>query len=267
VIAIALAAGAFGAIVAAGPSPLTRSSGADGEAGDVESRSSEPLPIQRRQFGRGARGALVLWRGDRLDQQPVVVFLHGWGVPIADYDKWLEHLVRAGNLVIAPRYQTSEYSPPEDVREAALAGVRAALRNVGLQPGSMVLAGHSAGGALAADLGVEAADGAIPRPSAIYAVYPGRAIIGTAGIPELPLDALPPGTRLEALAGASDVVVAQAPAQAMVASATSLPPANRRFVLVSDPAIDDHFAPTRNSKDARRVFWRRLDRLATRARR
>lgn len=214
-------------------------------------------------MGTGARGAVVAYRGALDAERPLMVFLHGWGVPISAYDAWIDHLVRLGNTVVAPRYQTSEQSPPAGVRVAAASGLKRAARRLRVAPGSVVFAGHSAGAALAADLAATAvADPDLPRPVAVFAVYPGRAIFGTPGIPARSLAGLPQSTRLIALAGASDAVVGEAPARALLQAATSVPSSRRRFVRISDARVSDHFGPTRASSAARREFWKRLDRLA-----
>ncbi len=83
---------------------------------------------------------------------PVVLFLHGWGATRPRfYRPWLDHLAREGNAVIYPRYQDSFVDQPAEVLGNALAGMRLALRRIDEEPGSLVVAGHSAGGALAAD--------------------------------------------------------------------------------------------------------------------
>lgn len=235
----------------------------------VAARPPRPGPIRRQAVGVGARGAVVAYRGALGARRPLVVFLHGWGVPISDYAAWINHLVRLGNTVVAPRYQTSPQSPPAGVRLAAAGGLKLALRRLSVEPGSVVIVGHSAGAALAADLAATAvADPRLPRPVAVMAAYPGRAILGyPGGIPARPLTRLPSTTRIVALAGATDVVVGEAPARALLRAATSLPASRRRFLRVSDPRVSDHYGPTRSSEAARRAFWKRLDRLSVLARR
>lgn len=274
-LAIAASAGLGAGLAAGSDAPLERSEPAAGgtvlatsEASPTPSPTpAPPPPIRRTRVGRGATGAVVVTRGPLGSSRPVVIFLHGWGIPISRYDAWVEHMVRVGNTVIAPRYQRDASADPATVRAAAVAGVRRALRRMGGQPEAAVYAGHSAGGALAADLAAEASGGGLPDPAAVFAVYPGRAIYGyPAGIPAASLSRLPRTTRLLALAGADDSVVGQAPAQQLAAAATSLPPRRRRYVLLDDSRIDDHFAPTRRGRAAQREFWDRLDRLAARAR-
>jgi len=222
-----------------------------------------PRPIVRTVVGRGVRGAAIIRRRGVSGPQPAVILLHRWGlVAPSDYRRWIRHLAAAGNTVIAPSYQRDEHSRPDRALPDALAGIRAALRRVEAAPGTLVVAGHSAGAALATDYAASARAEGLPRALAVYAVYPGRAILGyPGGIPEIPPSRIPASTRIRALAGASDTVVGTAPAQQLVQAASHVPPARRRFVLVEDPRVDDHYAPTRTGAAARRTFWRPLDRL------
>lgn len=193
---------------------------------------------------------------------PVVVFLHGWGYQRGgDYRAWIRHLARRGNAVIVPRYQTDVHADPAGVRGEMLRGVRIALRHIDAAPRTLVVAGHSAGAALAADYAAVAGSHGLPRPRAVYAVYPGRAIRGAPGIPAADLARIAPDTRLRVLAGARDTVVGQGPARQLVDAAIAVPSSRRRFVLVSWPAVADHLAPLGSSSAARTTFWRRLDGL------
>ena len=196
---------------------------------------------------------------------PVVVFLHGWGAPDpAFYRPWLEHLARGGSAVVYPRYQDSFVAPPRQAIGNVLAALRIAFAEPGLRADALVLAGHSAGGALAADYAALASTADLPAPRAIFSVYPGRTLPRVPrGLPEIPPRLIPAGTRIEALASRNDGIVGTATARAIVRGATR---ADARVVLVDDPAADDHQAPLRTDAAARRAFWAPLDRLIARVR-
>ena len=196
---------------------------------------------------------------------PVVVFLHGWGAPDpAFYRPWLEHLARRGSAVVYPRYQDSFVAPPRQALGNVLAALRIALARPGLDTASLVVAGHSAGGALAADYAALAATAQLPAPRAIFAAYPGRTLPRVPrGLPEIPPRLIPAGTRIEALASREDGIVGTATARAIVRGATR---ADARLVLVDDPEADGHQAPLRTDAAARRTFWAPLDRLIERVR-
>lgn len=220
-----------------------------------------PLPIRRQHVGSGADAAVIAYRGDVSDTRPLVVFLHGWGLAVRDYRGWIDHLVRRGATVVAPRYQTTPRDDPAGVLAAARRGIERALREVTPADGLMVLAGHSAGGALAADLAANVTGAPrLPTVRGVLAVYPGRIIRGyPGGIPPAPPGSLPQQMVLRVLAGANDSVVGEAPARAMVTSAVNV--TDRRLVRVTDPSVSDHLAPLKMTPAARRVFWAALDRL------
>jgi acetyl esterase/lipase len=254
--------------IPAGPTPSASPPGssADDSARQQPSRADE-VSIEVLKVGRGVRAADVVRPAGATAPLPGVIFLHGWGlVRRADYRPWIRHLARAGNEVIVPRYQRDESSDPGRALADAL-GIRAALRRAPVAAGSLVVAGHSAGGALAADYAAVSAQRRLPVPVAVFSVYPGRRIPGyPAGIPQVDPAHIGPRTELVAMAGSADVVVGQAPAQQLVADATAVPARRKRYVLVQRPGVADHYGPTRATRSARRVFWARLDRLIRRAR-
>jgi acetyl esterase/lipase len=196
---------------------------------------------------------------------PLVLFLHGWGATEPRfYAPWLEHLARAGNAVIYPRYQDSVAEPPPQVLGNALAGVRRAVGAIDARPDSLVVAGHSAGAALAADYAAIAVSVGLPEPRAVFAAYPGRAFRGAPfRIPAVDPARIPAGTRLLVLRGARDRVVDPRDALAIYRGATR---ARRRLVVIRAPGASDHLGPQRATAAARRAFWDRLDRLIAAAR-
>jgi alpha-beta hydrolase superfamily lysophospholipase len=195
----------------------------------------------------------------------VVLFLHGWtAIAPAVYGAWLAHLVARGSEVIYPVYQDPPFLSPETALGNVVRGVRRALADPAapVRRDGWVVAGHSAGGALAADYTASAGRLGLPVPRAILSAYPGRRLRGLPPhIPEIDPRRIPRATRLVALAGADDRTVGQAPARRIVATASRIPAARRRFVLVEDPALDDHLGPQRSTPAARRTFWAPLDAL------
>ena len=209
--------------------------------------------------GRGVQQSTILRPGGE-GPFPVVVFLHGWGAPDpAFYRPWLEHLARRGSAVVYPRYQDSFVQPPRQALGNVLAALRIALARPGLDLDGLVIAGHSAGGALAADYAALAPTAGLPAPEAVFAVYPGRTLPRVPrGLPEIPPRLIDTGTQILALASRADRVVGTAAARALVRGARR---ADARLVLVDDPASRDHQAPQRADAASRRTFWRPLDEL------
>lgn len=192
--------------------------------------------------------------------RPVVAFLHGWGALSPQfYGAWIAHLVHEGNTVIYPRYQVSFVSPPQE----ALGSVQRALREAfAVAPpavGSLVLAGHSAGGALSADYAATAARAGLPEPVAIFAAYPGRSLQGIPlKLPEARLKDIPSSVHVVALGGAHDTTVGTSVARRIGRLG--------RFVLVRNPQVDVHRGPLQTGAAARTAFWAPLDRLIRAAR-
>ena len=214
--------------------------------------------------GKGPGRVTVIRRADADGALPVVLFLHGWGATEPRfYRGWVEHLAREGNAVIYPRYQDSVAEPPTQVLGNALVGVRIALGELDEDPDSLVVAGHSAGGALAADYAAIARRTGLPVPRAVFSVYPGRAFRGIPfAIPAA--GPVPEGVALRVLTGADDRVVDPRDAEAIYARAAS---ADRRLVTIRAPGASDHLGPQRDTAVSRAVFWRRLDALIAQARR
>jgi acetyl esterase/lipase len=215
----------------------------------------ETAERERFVVGSGAESATVFVPGGDPRGRLGVVFLHGWGViEPGEYGAWIGHLVARGHVVIAPRYQDTSSDDGTRALARTVSGVRAALERL---PGvrGLVAAGHSAGGALAADLAAVARRERLPPLQAVLAVYPGRALSGVFAMPAVDLGAVPAATRIEALAGDDDPVVGTAPARRLAREADG------RYVLIRDDAVDDHTAPLRADAAARAAFWARLDRL------
>jgi acetyl esterase/lipase len=229
-------------------------------AGASEPRPFAPPGAQRVDVGRGARGAAIFRRRDARAAGPVVVFLHGWSlVDPASYGPWIVHLVRGGATVVYPTYQVAPFVDVATPLANTLVALRLALAEVRVAPGRLVVAGHSAGGALAADYAASARAAGLPAPAAVFSVYPGRSLRGIAlRIPAVSARHIPGATRVRVLAGARDRVVGTRVARAIVRTATR---ARATLRIVRDPAVDDHGAPQRSGPAERRAFWAPLDRL------
>jgi acetyl esterase/lipase len=113
---------------------------------------------------------------------PVIVFVHGWSAMYPQpYGAWIKHLVLKGNIVIYPRYQESIRSTQPEMSDAALRGVKAAIRTL-REPGHVMpdfdrvaVVGHSLGGVLAANLAALSGRDGLPTFRAAMSVEPGDA--------------------------------------------------------------------------------------------
>jgi acetyl esterase/lipase len=258
----AVRATARGRAAAAGRAALTRVAALLAALALLAGCGSDGDGTERLVVGSGTREAVVLRAADAERGRPVVVFLHGW---TADEDRqygaWLRHLVGRGADVVFPVYQR----PPFDDVRTPLGNVQAALRAALARlpgHGPVLVAGHSAGGALSSDLAASAAQAGLPQPVAVYAVYPGRDLGPGRFLAGPPLSRIPPDTQLLALASPTDRVVGTETARSMVAGATRV---RGRLRIVSDPVLGEHNAPMGSSAEVRAAFWAPLDRLLRQA--
>jgi alpha-beta hydrolase superfamily lysophospholipase len=144
----------------------------------------------------------------------------------------------------------------------ALVGIRTALEHADVDAASLVVAGHSAGGALAADYAAVARRVGLPPPRAVMSIYPGRSFRGIrAAIPAA--GAVPAGAELVVLRGSEDTIVDPRDARAIYRTAATT---ERSLETVDTPGARDHIGPQRSTPVARRVFWERLDALLAEAR-
>lgn len=188
---------------------------------------------------------------------PVIVFLHGWGgMNALYYGAWLDHLVKRGNIVIYPRYQSNLLTPIKDFTPNTLAAVKDAVSrlqtekgHVSADFGKFATVGHSMGGLLAANVAALAAESKLPRVRAVMSVEP--------GITESPINfaladlkKLSPDTLLLSVAGDQDTLVRDHDAKRIYYESTRIAASNKDFItLVTDtrgtPAlVASHRAPT-----------------------
>jgi acetyl esterase/lipase len=124
----------------------------------------------------------------------------------------------------------------------------------------VLAAGHSAGGALSADLAASADSAGLPRIAAVYAVYPGRDLGLRGFLAGPPLGRIPSGTAVLVLGSPTDRVVGTATARDIAAGARG------ELRLVRDLVVGAHNAPLLDGEPFRRAFWAPLDRLLDGAR-
>jgi pimeloyl-ACP methyl ester carboxylesterase len=178
---------------------------------------------------------------------PLVVFLHGWGGtnPLY-YGAWIDHLVKRGNIVVFPRYQSSLLTPRAHFIPNTLEAVKDAIQRLQKAPGHVrpelqrvAAVGHSLGGVLAASLAALAAESGLPPVRALMAVEPG--MTGhPANVPIADLKKIPGGTLLLAVAGDRDTFVGDFDAKRIYYESTRVPADNKDFVTL---VTDDHGTP------------------------
>lgn len=125
---------------------------------------------------------LRLYRGQGTaagDALPCLLFLHGGGWVIGDFDSHdglCRALANAGSCcVVAVEYRLAPEHPfPAAVEDsaAALAAIFGRAAEWRIDPNRVAVGGDSAGGNLAAVLALMAGDGAVPRPVFQILIYP-----------------------------------------------------------------------------------------------
>jgi len=225
--------------------------------GSSETTSHFVVPVK---IADGSQGGWIFLPADPSPRTaPVIIFCHGWAaIPPRGYQAWINHLVMRGNIVLWPNYQDSPLTPTRQALPNALAGVRAGLRT--LQSGDysvrpdldrVVVAGHSAGGMIAAGIAAEAVAKGLPKIKALMSVEPGDSQRGgVASVPLADLGALPSDTLMLILVGQDDTSVGTFDGERILHESTSVSASDKAlFMLHSDdhgsPAlIANHYTPS-----------------------
>ncbi|MEW6380331.1 MAG: alpha/beta hydrolase [bacterium] len=199
--------------------------------------------------------------GPKPEIAPLIVFAHGWGgINPTDYGSWINHLVRNGNIVVYPVYQTYRdmFTGFSAYTAHCMTAIQDALEEL-RRPGHVTpeldkfaTVGHSLGGLLAANIASSCAAARaagradLPVAKAVMSVEPG----GTPVLPLEDLSPIPADTLLLTVVGDQDKIVGSFDARKIFSRTSQIPLENKDFItLVSDyhgqPAlVADHFAPT-----------------------
>jgi pimeloyl-ACP methyl ester carboxylesterase len=219
--------------------------------------------VTKNRYGKGAQEYWIFEPDSPKPRTaPVIVFLHGWGgMNPLYYGAWLDHLVKRGNIVVYPRYQSNLLTPIRDFTPNTLAAVKDAVRRLQTERGHVTpdfskfaTVGHSLGGLLAVNVAALAKESNLPRVRAVMSVEPGIAE-SPINVPLVNLKKIPAETLLLAIAGDQDGLVRDIDAKRIYYESTRVPARNKDFItLVSDshglPVLQaSHRAPTAIDKD------------------
>src|SRR5207302_5697962 len=146
-------------------------------------------------------------------------------------------------------------------------GGQAGFRALGRSQVPVVVPGYSVGGALAFYYAAGAGGWGVPRPAAVYSIFPIDPISMDPGLTHL---GAPPSVPTVLLAGDRDEVVGRAGADAFWRWLAPVPVALKTYRVLRSTRTGpffDHDAPTAVFDDRiRAVFWPPLDRLVADAR-
>ncbi len=202
--------------------------------------------------GKGATACYLFEPGKpRPAKAPLIVFNHGYFAvdPVA-YGRWIEHLVRRGNIVLYPVYQEG-LTLSVALTPNAIKGVKDAIAE--LEKGEhtrpdltrFAIVGHSAGGIISANMAATWKKEGLPQPRAVMCVQPGVSKL----FPVADLKQIPAETLLITLFGDNDRITSDTDAKMIFAQTTQIPAKNKALIeLTSDkhgwPDMNaDHFAP------------------------
>ncbi len=112
---------------------------------------------------------------------PVVILCHGWTAILPrGYQAWIDHLVMRGDIVLWPNYQDNLLTPTSQFVPNAVAAVKSGFQilesgQYGVRPDldRVAVAGHSAGGMVAAGIAAKATAAGLPEMKALMPVAPG----------------------------------------------------------------------------------------------
>lgn len=129
----------------------------------------------------GKSSYLYLPSDPELVSGPIIIFLHGYGAyNPAVYGRWINHLVRKGNIVVFPRYQTDFTTRPEEFTVNTVRITRNLIDTLLSNEeypipylDKLMIIGHSYGGVIAANLAHNWDEYEIPKPAGILLACPG----------------------------------------------------------------------------------------------
>ena len=121
--------------------------------------------------------------GPTPDSANVVVFIHGWGeTNLKFYGAFIDRIVRAGNIVICPRYEKTVDTAYSTYTDSCARGIQRALdtlKTAGhVKPRlyNYFVLGHSMGGVLTANMATQYVYYNLPKPLAAFSMEPGADI-------------------------------------------------------------------------------------------
>lgn len=221
---------------------------ADGPGG-VGNRS---LSIVKRALGRPSAATFVFYAAGAApaEGRPVVVFLHAWGAPNPQpYGAWIDHLARAGYLVLFPRFQEVNRTRPADATGNAEKLVKVALAELESDPDAkpdpkrVALIGHLAGAPIAANLAADADSTGLPVPRLVFAIMPGgiASDAKSRGVVLRDLSKIPSETLVITVIGDRDARAADLAAKRLLREASGVAPERKLFIRALS---DDHGFPS-----------------------
>ena len=208
--------------------------------------------IISKSYGFGPSGYYIFEPDNpKPESAPLIVFVHGYSAykPLY-YQSWINHLVKRGNIIVFPNYQ-SFFTRSSHFIPNAISAITEAIEE--LQSGSHVepelnnfaIVGHSCGGILTPNIAALAEESGLPTPRAIMAVEPARSSL----FPFEDLSKIPSETLLLTVLGDADPIAEPKDAKKIFYDTPQIPFENKDYIVmpsdhntVSSLSVD-HYSP------------------------
>ena len=159
------------------------------------------------------------------------MFNHGYTYNTTPYyQEWLRHLVRKGNIVIFPVYQT-QYTNQAFFTSNAIWSTKDAIAYMNavatVKPdtaGGMTLIGHSWGGPVSANMAARWSSQGLPQPKALLFAEPYSGTIDSS------LAGIPSGTKIDCVVGNYDTIVGRLGCDALWPKLGHISGSNKNYV-------------------------------------
>lgn len=230
--------------------------------------------VSKTKYGTGSEGFYIFEPKKPMPNiAPIIVFLHGFTATNPRlYEKWINHLVKRGNIVIYPIYQRTPISISQQIKfptNALIATKKAIdelLNNLDNHPmpdlNCFITVGHSMGGTISADIAAKVTEWQLPQVKAIFAIMPGKYNMP----PLYDLSNIPSNTYLISLVGDADFLAGDRDAKRIFNNTIQIPLQNKDYIIMQSDKLlrASHMAPltigTANTLDYY-GFWKLLDGL------
>ena len=191
------------------------------------------------------------------DSANVVVFIHGLGETNPKlYGAFIKHLVRKGNIVIYPRYQTDLNSDNSTFNDSCARGILRGLDTIqtaGHVQGRLqnfFILGHSVGGILTANMTMLYQEYGLPKPLGAFSMQP-----GASGFLSPDYSSFPSDVPYLIMVSENDLIVGTDPGYTLFDQTVNAPTSHKNLVhTYSDnhgtPAVTaSHFDPLAGDTD------------------
>ncbi len=181
------------------------------------------------------------------DSANVVVFIHGLDIvnPYL-YGAWINHLVKQGNIVIYPKYQDAASVVPATEFNAntvtALVNAFDTLTQAGhvkARTQNVVVAGHSYGGLMTANMGILAATSGFPVPKALFSCQGYTDNTTDTRLPDYSI--MPAEMNMLILVGDNDAIVGTTFGHFLMDSTINVPTSHKNLITHHS---DNHGSPS-----------------------